>query len=425
MYRVMDGSILQGDGWRECPDCGLLCKLPPRYPGLVADCPRCGDTLWRMRRSRRSFPLSCALAALVLYVFALTAPFLEIQAYGHFSLARLDTGPEQLITQGYGLAGALVFAVTLIAPALKLGLLICILSGLRVLPPALLKPMFRFYHALAPWAMIDVYLLGFLVAYTKLIGLAVVHLDTAVFALVGCMVCMAAADGSVDTEQVWRTLDKRAMDALSPEEAAAQAADEAAPDAVQIGCHACGYLNIAIPGAPCRRCHASLHPRKPASLSRSWSLLLASAAMYIPANIYPFMVLTSLAHTTAYTILGGIIELAQDGLWPLALLVFFASITIPLVKIILLAYMLITSQLGSTAHLRFRTFAYRFIDFIGRWSMIDVFMVSILIALMRFGQFASVHAASGAVCFGAVVVLTIFAVETFDPRLMWDAERPL
>jgi paraquat-inducible protein A len=157
-------------------------------------------------------------------------------------------------------------------------------------------------------------------------------------------------------------------------------------------------------------------------MSRSWSLLLASLAMYVPANIYPFMILTSLAQSTPYTIFGGIIELMQSGLWPLALLVFFASITIPLLKILLLGYMLISSQLGSTAHLRLRTVAYRFIGFIGRWSMIDVFMISILIALMRFGQFASVQAGPGAVCFASVVVLTIFGVETFDPRLMWDAE---
>jgi paraquat-inducible protein A len=135
------------------------------------------------------------------------------------------------------------------------------------------------------------------------------------------------------------------------------------------------------------------------------------------------MVVTRLARTTSYTIIGGIIELAQDGLWPLALLVFFASITIPLVKIIALVHMLITVHMGSTAHLQGRTRTYRFIDFIGRWSMIDVFMVSILVALMRFDQFANVHADTGAVYFGAVVVLTIFAVQAFDPRLMWDAER--
>jgi paraquat-inducible protein A len=421
---LMEIVAYPGEEQRECPHCGLLCRLPPRYPGLVADCPRCGEVLWRMRKSRRSFPLSCALAALLFYLFALVAPFLEIQAYGRFSLAKLDSGPTQLIAEGFGLAGMLVFAVTLIAPALKLGLLVTILSGLRILPPSLLKIMFRLYLALAPWAMIDVYLLGFLVAYTKLSGLAVVHLDTAVYALVGCMVSMAAADGSVDIEQVWRTL--KARSATSAAAAAAAAAAEG--DGTLVGCEACGYLNMVPHGPPghgmhCQRCGAAVHPRKPDSINRAWALLLAAIALYVPANIYPFMILTTLAHTTGYTIFGGIEELAQSGLWPLALLVFFASITIPLVKIVLLAYMLICSQLGSRSALRFRTSAYRFIDFIGRWSMIDVFMVSILVALLRFGQFVSVHADMGAVCFAGVVVLTIFAVEAFDPRLMWDAER--
>lgn len=405
-----------GEEQRECPQCGLLCKLPPRYPGLVADCPRCGQVLWRMRRSRRSFPLSCALAALLFYLFALVAPFLEIEAYGRFSVARLSTGPAQFMAEGFGLAGALVFTVTLIAPALKLGLLTITLGGLRFLPPALLKPMFRLYLALTPWAMIDVYLLGFLVAYTKLTAYAVVHLDTALYALICCMLTMAAADGSVDIEQIWRTLDARACPPKPTRECAL------------LSCHGCGYLTPLTQGAAkprCLRCDAPIHQRKPDSLNRAWALLLAAMCMYIPANIYPFMVLTSLTHSHAYTILGGIIELAQDGLWPLALLVFFASFTIPLMKILLLGYMLVTAQLGTKGHLKFRSHAYRFIDFIGRWSMIDVFMVSILIALMRFGQVASVHAAIGSVCFGAVVVLTIFAVEAFDPRLMWDAEHPL
>ena len=407
-----------GEDQRECSQCGLLCKLPPRYPGLVADCPRCGHVLWRMRRSRRTFPLSCALAALLFYLYALVAPFLEIQAYGRFSVARLSTGPAQFVAEGFGLAGALVFSVTLIAPALKLGLLTVTLGGLRILPPTLLKPMFRLYLALAPWAMIDVYLLGFLVAYTKLTAYAVVHLDTALYALICCMVTMAAADGSVDIEQIWRTLDTRACTPKPTRECAL------------LSCHGCGYLTPAArtPGASklrCLRCDAPVHARKPDSLNRAWAFLLAAMCLYIPANIYPFMVLTSLAHSHAYTIFGGIIQLAQSGLWPLALLVFFASFTIPLMKIVLLSYMLITAQLRTKGHLRFRTSAYRFIDFVGRWSMIDVFMVSILIALMRFGQFASVHAAIGSVCFGAVVVLTIFAVEAFDPRLMWDAEHPI
>jgi paraquat-inducible protein A len=415
----MESVAQLNEDQRECPHCGLLCKLPPRYPGLVADCPRCGYVLWRMRRSRRTFPLSCTLAALLFYLYALVAPFLEISAYGRFSVARLTTGPAQFVLEGFGLAGALVFAVTLIAPALKLGLLTITLGGLRILPPSWLKLAFRLYLYLAPWAMIDVYLLGFLVAYTKLIAYAVVHLDTALYALICCMLTMAAADGSVDIEQVWRTLDSRSARAH-------------VHDGPLLSCRGCGFLTPAqttgeeVTGKlRCQRCGAPVHTRKPDSLSRSWSFLLGAMALYIPANVYPFMVLTSLAHSNAYTIFGGIIELAQSGLWPLAALVFFASFTIPLLKILSLAYMLITAQLRRKGHLNARTGAYRFIEFIGRWSMIDVFMVSILIALMRFGQVASVHAAIGSVCFGGVVVLTIFAVEAFDPRLMWDAEHPL
>jgi len=146
--------------------------------------------------------------------------------------------------------------------------------------------------------------------------------------------------------------------------------------------------------------------------------------LYIPANIYPVMMITQVARTTSYTIFGGIEELVAYDLWPLALLVFFASITIPLTKLVLLAYMLWQTQHGSTTHLMGRTRAYRVVDFIGRWSMIDVFMISILVALVRFGQFAQVQAEVGATCFASVVVLTMFAVGTFDPRLMWDA-RPL
>ena len=171
----------------------------------------------------------------------------------------------------------------------------------------------------------------------------------------------------------------------------------------------------------CQRCHAVLHHRKPRSISRSWALVIAAALLYLPANLYPVMQMTELASTRHFTIMGGIVELESYGLWPLALLVFFASICIPLAKLICLAYMLIQTQAGSASHLAGRTRTFKFVEFIGRWSMIDVFMISILVALVHFGQIAYVRAELGAACFAAVVVLTMFAVSVFDPRLMWDA----
>jgi paraquat-inducible protein A len=337
------------------------------------------------------------------------APFLEISAYGRFQLATLETGPWQLTSQGFEWVGLLVLAVTVIFPGVKLGIILVTLLGIktRLVSHTLLKPVFRLYRPIGPWAMIDVYLLGFLVAFTRLTAIAAVHLDTALYSLIGLMIALAATDAALDEEAVWRALDK-------PEAAAPPLMEGAL-----VGCHSCGLVNA--PGPHCRRCHGRLRARKTNSVARSWAFVIAAASLYIPANLYPVMLITQLGDAQSFTIMGGIVELASKGLWPLAALVFLASITIPLMKLLILGYMLLSVQFGSAEHLIGRTQAYRLIEFIGRWSMIDVFMISILVALVRFGQFANIHAETGAPCFAAVVILTIFAANCFDPRLMWDA----
>jgi paraquat-inducible protein A len=420
------------DHWRECPDCGLLSSLPEMRPGLVAECPRCSKTLWRMRRSPFSFPIACGLSGLLFYTYALVAPFLEISAYGRFQLARLETGPHELTLHGYTVLGFLVLAVTAIFPGVKLGIMLITLFGLetKAVPSRLMIALFRWYARITPWSMIDVYLLGFLVAYTRLAAIATVHLDTSLYALIGLMISMAAADGAMDTEAVWRALER--AEAQTDERYHQHHPEvpwpEDAPIANMskegvIGCHTCHLVNRAVDGDLCRRCHTRLHARKGDSVSRTWALSLSAVALYVPANIYPVMQITQLTKTTNYTIFGGIQELITYGLWPLAALVFLASITIPLAKLFTLGYLLIQTQRCADTHLNGRTRAFRIIDFIGRWSMIDIFMISILVALVRFDQFANINPYTGAPCFAAVVVLTMFAVVTFDPRLMWDAPR--
>jgi paraquat-inducible protein A len=421
------------DHWRECPDCGLLSTLPEMEPGLVAECPRCGKTLWRMLRAPLSFPIACGLSGLLFYLFALVAPFLEISSYGRFQLARLETGPDALILQGYAGLGILVMAVTAIFPGVKLGIMLITFIGLEThaVPARLMVVLFRWYHRISPWSMIDVYLLGFLVAYTRLVAIASVDLDTSLYALIGLMISMAAADGAIDHEAVWRALEEaetRADERFARRHPRAARARRSFAQQVEahpevIGCHTCHLVNHGDPGDYCRRCHSALHERKPSSISRTWALVLSAVFLYIPANIYPVMDITQLAKSQEFTIFGGIKELVDYGLWPLAVLVFVASITIPLMKLATLIFLLIQTQRKRETRLIFRTRAFRVIDFIGRWSMIDIFMISILVALVRFGQLANINAETGAPCFAAVVVLTMFAVITFDPRLMWDGPR--
>jgi paraquat-inducible protein A len=408
---------------RECPQCGMICRMPATPAGHVVDCPQCNHPLWRKQVHPFKYVIACVLSAALFYSFAIVAPFLEISAHGRFQLAKLETGPDQLMSGGFEMVGFLVLAVTIIFPGVKIAILLLTLIGVETksLPAPFMKAIFRWYEPIRPWAMIDVYLLGFLVAYTRLVALASVHLDTALFALVGVMLSMSAADAALDKESVWQALDKVDHKPASP--ALALTAQSEAPAGRRpflIGCHCCDLVNLASPGAGCTRCGTTLHVRKPGSINRSLCLLIAAAMLYIPANVYPVMLITSLGSSQPFTIFAGIMELIHAGLWPLALLVFFASITIPLMKLILLAYMLWQTQRRKRAHLLAKTRVYRVVEFVGRWSMIDVFMISILVALVRFGQLTNIEASTGAPCFAAVVVLTMFAVHFFDPRLMWD-----
>ena len=193
-------------------------------------------------------------------------------------------------------------------------------------------------------------------------------------------------------------------------------------------CHDCGRLTR-LPahgahGARCPRCNAALHLRKPKSLERTWALVLAAAICYLPANLLPVMTVTSLGKQQADTIMSGVVYFVEHGDWPLALVIFTASVFVPVMKISLLVFLLVSVQRGSRWRPVERTRMYRLTEAIGRWSMVDIYVITILVALVRLGNLATIEASLGAVFFGAVVVLTMLAAESFDPRMIWDRIGP-
>jgi paraquat-inducible protein A len=191
-------------------------------------------------------------------------------------------------------------------------------------------------------------------------------------------------------------------------------------------CHDCGLLCRLPAGAHhvarCRRCGAPVHGRKARSLERAWAFLIAAAICYVPANALPVMTVTSLGKAEANTILGGVIYLLHHD-WPLAVIVFTASVLVPILKMVILTFLLTSVHRRSPWRQGERTRLYRITEVIGRWSMVDIYVVTILVALVRLGSLASIEAGGGAVFFGAVVVLTMLAAEAFDPRLIWDANE--
>ncbi len=203
-----------------------------------------------------------------------------------------------------------------------------------------------------------------------------------------------------------------------------------ARNASQISCHSChllcriDYSKIG-ESLVCPRCGSTLHQRKPNSLKRTWALVLAAFIFYIPANLLPVTVVISLGKAQADTIMSGVIYFIHTGMWPIALVIFVASILVPMLKLIILTFLLITVQRKSAWRPKDRTRLYRITEAVGRWSMVDIYVVTILVALVNLGNLATIKAGPGAGFFAAVVVITMFAAMSFDPRLIWDAKETL
>ena len=193
-----------------------------------------------------------------------------------------------------------------------------------------------------------------------------------------------------------------------------------------VSCHSCHLVSKApvVHGKGklmCPRCGSVLHQRKPHSLSRTWALVIAAFIFYIPANLLPITKVISLGHAQSDTIISGVIYFIQTGMWPIALVIFIASIFVPLAKLLILTFLLISVDRRWQWRPRDRTRLYRITEAIGRWSMTDIYVVTILVALVKLGGLASIEAEPGAIFFAAVVVSTMFAAMSFDPRLIWDS----
>ncbi len=400
---------------RECPGCGLFQVVPALRPGMAARCNRCGTTLRRARRDPLRRGLALNVTALVLLAVMATTTLMVVSTKGIVHSAGLFSGPAELARRGMPELGLAVVFTSLIAPFGKFASTAYVLARLQwPNPPRHLRRVFVLAGRLAPWAMTDVLVFGVFVAYSKLGDLVHITLGIGVFALLAMTAVVAWADVALDDHAVW--------EALEGEEPVARVDPHRRLRPRAIGCGTCGLVcEPADPRARCPRCGSALHRRKPGSVARSWALVIAAAVLYVPSNLYPVLTVIRLGRGTPSTIIGGVGELVDAGQYPLAVLVFFASIAVPLLKLVGISFMLIMTQRQNSGWLRDRTRLYHVVSWIGRWSMIDIFMESLLGALVRFGVLVTIAPGVGAVSFCAVVILTILAAGSFDPRLMWDA----
>ncbi|HTX24454.1 MAG TPA: paraquat-inducible protein A [Steroidobacteraceae bacterium] len=401
-----------------CPDCGLRQLVEPVPRGFRAQCGRCGKVLASSRSGLLAASLALLTAAALWWLPACLAPFMTVSANGAVRRSELASGIAALWSAGFPSLAVVVAAFSIVVPSLYLALMIGVLVGIRLRNTSAsgrdedrwtLGRLYRWALGLRPWAMIEVYLLGACVAYSRLQRVAFVRIGVAAWCLLATSLCILLADALLNDRAVWRALPIHSARSTSRTLTAA-------------ACHVC---DLAIPGGGsgdrCPRCYARLVTRKPRSIERTWALVLCGFLLFVPANLLPVLTIDQLGQEESNTILGGVLELGRYGLWPLAVIVFTASILIPLTKLCGLSWNLFLTSRGSARFLVARTRLHGAIDWIGRWSNIDVFMVSIVAALVQFGELSHVRVEPGMIAFAAVVIVTMIAARSFDSRLMWDA----
>lgn len=394
-----------------CHECDHLHRVEPVPDGARASCRHCGAGLYKHIPDSLNRSLAFYLSALILFFIANCFPFLSLKIGGRVEENLLVTGGWALYKLGMGELGLVVFLTSIAFPFVAVAGMVYLLGAVRLgYTPRWMGSVYRLVNALTPWSLIGVFMLGTLIAIVKLQDLATVIPGTALYAFAGLLLTYSAARASFDPRVFWAISPHAQMDAASLR-----------PGEALLNCHTCGLLRPAGDGHHrCPRCGTPVHQRIPDSIDRTWALVFAAALLLIPANVYPVMTVVRFGKGEPDTILSGILHLIEGGMWGLALIVFFASIVVPVLKLTVLSFLLVMVQKKSEWRPRDRTLLYRVTEVVGAWSMVDVFLVGLLSGLVSLGALASIQPGMGATFFAAVVILTMFAAHSFDPRLIWD-----
>jgi len=415
-----------------CPACDLLQEVPALREGESARCMRCGHAVAANRAGSLDRVAALAVAALVAFVVANVEPLMTLSVSGLRSTTTILGGAAEMWEHGERATSAMIALFAFVAPALYIGFMLGTICLVRRPPaPRWVGALLRWTKTSELWSMAEVMTLGILVALVKIASVARVDPGAGIFCLAAVVVLMTAMAVVFDPAEVWSRV--RWADGTDPAAFRGSAGRETLPagaataaGAGLVSCEACGLLSLPAsaeePGE-CPRCAEDLEFRRPDAVQRTWALVIAAAICYLPANILPVMTTNTFRGSEPDTILSGVVLLYKTGSWHLALIVLIASVMIPLAKLAALAYLLVTVQRNTPGNLRERTRLYRLLEFVGKWSMLDVFVVAYTVALIQFRPLLSMSPSKGVLFFAAVVILTIFAAESFDPRMIWDSSR--
>ena len=319
--------------WIACHECDLLHQHTKLPDGGKALCTRCGAFLYQNIPNSIEKAIALNLSAFMLLIMANCFPFLSLEISGRFVENHLLSGALMLYRQGMGEVGFLVLATSILFPFLTITGMLYVLLPIKLgYRPWQMPRVYRMVTRLKPWSLVSVFMLGVLISFVKLLDLATIIPGVSLYAFIGLMVVMAAAQANLDPSVIWPFITGDSQSKTTKGVTTAVAQNLAA-------CHTCGLL-VAQTGEKalhghCPRCKTPVHSRKPNSSERTWALIFSAILLFIPANIYPVMTVIQFGKGYPSTILGGVVHLIESGMWILALIIFFASIIVPVLKLII------------------------------------------------------------------------------------------
>jgi paraquat-inducible protein A len=393
-----------------CHECDLLIELLPLAEGNKALCPRCGYVLTSSHCNAQNRVIAFAMSALIFMSLSFYFPFLTFSAQGQDRTVTLMQSITVMVTENFPSLAVLTFIAIIAIPALYL--VSAIYVHVSVKRSRLLvgtRSMLKMITYLQPWSMAEIFLIGILISFIKIMSLADVKLGLSFWSYVLFILSMTATILHIDKYRAWQWLKEKDNLAVTsvPRDGHYQA------------CHVCSDIVDESKHA-CDTCGSHLHVRVRDSVQKTWALLVTSIFLYLPANMMPIMRTNFLGEETTNTILGGVVVLWEHGSYPIALIIFIASVLVPVGKIIALGWLCYGVQTHSTKSYKQKLQIYRATELVGRWSMVDVFVVAVLVALIKLGNIMSIYPDWGAVAFAGMVIVTVLAALSFDPRLIWD-----
>ena len=398
----------------SCQDCGHLYDLPIVEDNQQLECKFCNHVMLTRRPAWEHKVVAFTLAGIVLFILANIFPFIGIESAGQVQHSSLVGGVQALIQRDQFLLASLVFITIFLFPFLELlGLLYILLSRLVNIRTPFIGKVVHMLHLSRPWGMLEIFLVGLAVASLKLGNFAEIVIGPGMYCFIGLVLLLIANNLYLSREDIWDWLEHDNFFAASHDE-------------TLVACHCCdAHVGLSLLGEDntCPRCGTHLHSVHPYSVQKTLALLIAATVLYIPSNLLPIMTTTSLGQESTDTLFSGVVHLIQSGDIPIAMVVFFASIVVPVAKLLVMAYLIWNVSVSFSGDPKQMARLYRITEFVGRWSMIDVFVVTTLVTLVQFGLLANIEPGGALLCFASVVVLTMLAAETFDPKLIWNANQ--